>query len=83
MTSTLTPHTLTEKQYNDALYQLLLQLEESGTVKTEAYTDGKGIPTIGVQSKGSAIKGVRAIKGVSIAFFSTPKKLNHATSSTH
>jgi FKBP-type peptidyl-prolyl cis-trans isomerase len=24
-----------------------------------------------------------AIKGVSIAFFSTPKKLNHATSSTH
>ena len=44
----ISPHPLTQEQYNVALYQLLLMLEESGTPKTDAYTDGKGIPTIGV-----------------------------------
>jgi hypothetical protein len=49
MPNTVTPHTIfAQDQYNKALYQLLLMLEESGTVKTEAYTDGKGIPSVGV-----------------------------------
>jgi len=49
MPNTVTPRTIfAQDQYNKALYQLLLMLEESGTVKIEAYTDGKGIPTIGV-----------------------------------
>ncbi len=49
MPNTVTPHTIfAQDQYNKALYQLLLMLEESGTVKIEAYTDGKGIPSVGV-----------------------------------
>lgn len=44
----MNPHNLSQTQYNLALYQILLMLEESGTPKTEAYTDDKGIPTIGV-----------------------------------
>ncbi len=44
----MNPHALTPTNYAAALYQILLQLEERGIPKTEAYTDGKGIPTIGV-----------------------------------
>ncbi len=51
---TITPHGLTTntadiaQYYSTMLFQMLLMFEESGELKTEAYTDDKGIPTIGV-----------------------------------
>ena len=48
MTTAITPHSLTSAQYNVALYQLLLMLEEQGVISNKAYTDDRGIPTIGI-----------------------------------
>ena len=40
--------TLTEQQYLDLRYEIIKQLEESGTESEDIYTDGQGLVTIGV-----------------------------------
>jgi hypothetical protein len=50
----ISPHALTTnaanvaQYYSTSLYQMLLMFEESGVLQTQAYTDDKGIPTIGI-----------------------------------
>ncbi len=68
----ITPHALTsdtakvEQYYSIALYQTLLMFEESGEVKTQAYTDDKGIPTIGVGINMRAHMGTILLKAFGI-----------------
>jgi GH24 family phage-related lysozyme (muramidase) len=50
----ISPHAITtnaenvEQYYSTSLFQMLLMFEESGVLQTQAYTDDKGIPTIGI-----------------------------------
>lgn len=70
MTTEITVHTLTQTQYQLAFFQLMLQLEQAGTMESEAYTDGKSIPTIGV---GFNIQELGVISEILNTAFAIPK----------
>ena len=44
----LTYHSLSTNDYNALRYRVLVNVEETGDPKEDAYLDSKGIPTIGI-----------------------------------